>query len=282
MKNLLVALVCFGFSFSAFSFPAPPQGSQHPGASKRGAYKKIEIKVIRKGSFLYLPEKQGQLPLVVFSHGQALNESHYESLFKHLASQGIAVFYPKYDKGFFDTRWNRMGEDYANLVSFILNEYPQLNESQVVYSGHSKGGYVALMALGSKSGFLNPKAAVLFSPAGYDEEALKLIDPSVKLTLVYPQDDNIIKWEDIKEIFAKAPTTFKQTIQVQGYSDLMPGHFMPLTKKSLFGGRDGVGPFHYYGILPWLHGALFDSSYLYGDLATDSGDPSYPHVIMGL
>lgn len=266
------------------AFPSPPIDSDHPGYPRRGSsFEKIEINKLRKGSFLFLPTKgDGPFPMVVFAHGQALGLKNYEILFERFANMGIAVLYPKYDKGFFDTDWQRMGQDYDDIVLEVLSNYPKLDEGNVVYSGHSKGGYVGLMALGHRGKTGSPwwpKTSVFYSPAGFDPDYLSLIDKSHDVHLVWPKDDSIIKEQLIDEIYSKLPSLKKQKILVQGYSDFEAGHFFPLTKSSLFGGSNGVGPLHYYGVIPWTVGAIEKSGYLYGEEASDSGGGAEPHII---
>lgn len=287
--KMLMTLVFFVFAQISFSFPGPPQDPQHPGYPTRSVkVKKVVVNYLRKGSVLYLPSNSNQkIPLVVFSHGQALKLKHYELLFERLASRGIAVLYPQYDKGFFDTDWERMGEDYDKLTQFVLDNFPEIDKNEIIYSGHSKGGYVGLMALGHRGSQSNvgnslwsPKTAIFYSPAGYSEQALLEINPRVDVHLVWPKGDGVIKESLIDEIFQLLPNIRKQKIIVQGYDDLEAGHFFPLTKKSLFGGEDGIGPFHYYGVLPWTLGAIKDDDFLYGELVTDSGDEKKPHVVL--
>lgn len=288
MKGLVITLlvVCS----SVFAIPNPPTDPDHPGyATRTGAFDKVSIDYIREGSFLFLPKvNSSKVPLVVFSHGQALGLKNYELLFERFASKGIAVFYPQYDRGFFDTNWERMGADYDKMVLEILKNYPQIDRSKVVYSGHSKGGYVGLMAIAHRGqqNIKNPTlswspiASLFYSPAGFEEEALAKIDVNHPVHLVWPQDDSIIDEELIDEIYEKLPVTRKQKIVVQGYDGLEAGHFFPLTRRAIFGGRNGISPFHFYGILPWTFGAIFENEFLYGDLATDSGDSSKPHLVL--
>lgn len=283
MKGLVTTLFYLWASI-AFSFPSPPTDSSHPGYPTRSSsFKRIDINTIRKGSFLFLPT-EGQAPksLLVFGHGQALSLKHYETLFERFTSIGIAVLYPKYDKGFFDTNWRRMGKDYDEIVQDVLSRYKEINKNNVIYSGHSKGGYIGLMAIGHRGNSGSswwPKASIFYSPAGFDSEYLRLIKPEHDVHLVWPKNDSIIKEEVIDDIFNQLPSINKQKIVIQGYSDFEAGHFFPLTKSSLFGGGDGIGPLHYYGILPWTVGAIERSNYLYGDEASHSGDESTPHSI---
>lgn len=287
MKSIVFCV--YLISHMAWSIPQEPSDPQHPGYPTRSQNsKKIAINHLRKGSFLFLPnEVEANIPLVVFSHGQALKLENYELLFKRFTGLGFAVFYPKFDKGFFDTDWERMGEDYDNLVQYVLKNYPQIDKNKVVYSGHSKGGYVGLMALGHRglqnsqgNNLWTPVAGLFYSPAGYEDEALAAINPELPIHLVWPSEDNIIKESLIDEIYNKIPSRLKQKIVLQGYDDLEAGHFFPLSKRAIFGGKNGISPFHYYGILPWTFGALESNDYLYGDLVLDSGDVTRPHLIL--
>ncbi len=273
-------------SLSLMAVPSAPVDPEHPGYLTRGqSVMEVAISTIRSGSVLYLPQTSSvleqKIPLIVFAHGQALKVKHYELLFKAMASKGFAVLYPQYDKGFFDRDWRRMGADYDAIVEQTLKDYPQLDNQRVLYSGHSKGGYIGLMALAhrSKSNYQwFPKASIFYSPAGFEEGSLTQIPTTHELTLVWPVGDSIIKKDLIDEIFLDLSIPQKQKIIVQGYEGLQAGHFFILSSRSLFGGSNGVGPFHWYGALTWSWGALKDSYYLKGEGALDSGDVNFPHI----
>lgn len=285
MKVLSVLLLNCLFISGAFALPRAPLDPSHPGYIERGVKVKVlPIDFVRQGSVLFLPEtegeEQGSLPLMVFAHGQALKVKHYELFLKMLASKGIAVLYPQYDKGFFDRDWKRMGEDYDSIVEKVLKSYPQIDKGNILYSGHSKGGYIGLMALShrSKRAFdWFPKTSIFYSPAGFERGSLYQIPTQHSMTLVWPKEDSVIKKDLIDEIFEDTSTPRKQKIIVNGYDELEAGHFFLLTSKLVFVGNDGIGPFHWYGVIPWTWGALRDPYFLYEEGALDSGEINNPH-----
>ncbi|MFN8847164.1 MAG: hypothetical protein ACK5V3_15955 [Bdellovibrionales bacterium] len=239
---------------------------------------------------LFLPRNSlGPIPLVVYGHGQAMGVEAYDLTFEFLAKQGVAVLHPEYDKNFFDRNWNRMAQDFNRLTAETLKRYPQLNSEMIIYAGHSKGAYVALVAAGHRSHFellkTPAKALLLFSPAGYDAELIKNLDRRLAVSLFYPEEDQIIKRELQDQIYSGLQTDFKQFILVKSYPNRKAEHFFPVNKKYIFGGSDGVSDFHRFGSWKWLKAAATDiingnrliESELYGDKALDSGNPQVRH-----
>ncbi len=234
--------------------------------------------------------KGKKVPLIVFGHGQAINLDGYKMTFEHLAKKGTAVAFVEYDSGFFDQEWRRMAQDFKNLSSEVIKKYQDIiNPDWVLYSGHSKGGYVALMAAGL--GTDQPASLILFAPADYDRELLKNINVNVPVTLIWAETDSIVKPAIGQEIYDKLPVQKKQLITVKSYPDLNPrlpaDHFFVLNKRYFFGGRDGVSPFHYYGTWKWLLGGTQDlenrtgetNTYLYGDQTTFTGIEGFVHSV---
>jgi hypothetical protein len=244
---------------------------------------------------LFLPKTfSKKIPLIVYGHGQAMGVEAYNLTFEFLASSGIAVLHPQYDKNFFDQKWLRMAEDFNRLTAETFQRHPELDPDMLVYAGHSKGAYVALMAAGHSSHFELLKAParslLLFSPAGVDLQLLKKLDRRLAVSLIYPEKDQIIKRELQNQIYSGLETLFKQFIFVKSYPNKKAEHFFPVNKKYIFGGADGVSDFHRYGSWKWLKAAASDvqngnqqkESDLYGETALDSGDPKIRHERISL
>jgi len=267
--------------------PIWPTMPDHPSSQEyRYSFSKESYRVERRDVIVYLPvaiddSNQKNFPVIVYGHGQALDFDAYEKSFIHLARKGIAVIFPQYDKGFFDQNWKRMGRDYVNLTANALARYSNLDDSEVVFSGHSKGAYIALMAAGTPKSLVKPKSLLLFTPAGFDESYLAEMDASIDLSVFWGQGDKIIKKELVEEIFEKSPARRKQFIEIASYPDFEPGHFYPLHKRKIFGGYDGVNAFHFYGVWPWAYGAAKKdgSIFLYGEQASDMGINNNEHII---
>lgn len=293
MKTLLFVVVFSIISLRGHSLPQPPNDSEHPGSQ-------IYLYDVAHHSFsvegrrvdVYLPNSklkvEGPFPVIVFGHGQALDHKNFEASFKHFAKKGIAVIHPMYDRGFFDRKWRRMANDFNSLTSYALNRFSdKLDSSRIVYSGHSKGAYVALMAAGEPQRDVHPRSLVLFAPSGIDSEYMKSMDALAPLTLVWATSDSVIKKNLMEQIYTESPSLNKQLIQVRDYESFEAGHFFVLTKKSVFGGRTGISPYHYYGMWKWLIGATWDldksvpmsSPYIYGDLTGFSGIRGQDHQV---
>lgn len=287
MKKLVIKVFCLLLlSLSLFAIPKPPADPKHPGSTiYNNNYKKIIFEKNRREIVFYHPANLSKkVPLIVFGHGQALDYESYEKSFIHFAKKGFAVVHPQYDRNFFDRKWRRMARDYNDLVAETITRYSSIiDENQLIYSGHSKGAYIALIAAGTDNIPGNLKSVILFSPAGFDEELLQEIDIQVPLTIIRSIDDGIIKRVLNFEIYSKAPSLYKQFIEVNNYEDLEAGHFFPLTRRTLFGGNE-PGPFHYHGKWKWILGAAMDENldniYIYGPETITTGSNKINHDIL--
>ncbi len=285
MKAVVVGcLICF--SVMAQELPGSPASAEHPG-SKIYAHE-VERRDVRCDGrdvvVTYPRDLVAQaLPLVIYGHGQALGFEHYEQTLVHLARKGAIAVHPQYDKGFFDQDWVRMGRDFVSLASCAVRKLGLLvAEDQVVFTGHSKGAYVAGVAAGvavREASKLTANAVVLFQPAGIDPTSWALLPRETKITVVHADQDTIVDRAITEKLYEQAPVEQKQMIILKSYgAQLEAKHFWPLTKKSVFGGT-GENAFHYYGAWKWLTAAVWDlrdgnratNPYLYGPQAADKG-----------
>jgi dienelactone hydrolase len=276
-----------------------PTDPNHPG-SEIYAYdvKEIKTNLLGRSVEVYLPVAKDatpskRFPVIVFGHGQAITSSGYNLTFRHLARRGVAVVFPMYDKGFFDQEWRRMAQDFNLLTQETLKVYgDQLDNSQVIYSGHSKGAYVALMAAGApslKTSSFALNSVVLFAPAGFESEYLKNMDPNLPLSIIWGENDSVIKFSLQKDIFDKSQAKYKQLIKVKSYTQpaLSADHFFILNEPTFLGGRQGLSSFHYHGVWKWLLGAVWDvekgesakNEFLYGEESLKSGQSGVVHDV---
>lgn len=267
--------------------PPAPTDPNHPG-SKIYSYE-VDVKNLTcmgRDVSVYLPKGAQSVPSVVYGHGQALGLANYELTLRHLAGKGVAGIYVTYDKGFFDQDWLRMGRDFVLLTDCAITEFPQIRRDAVIFSGHSKGAYVAAIAAGvaEKENLpVRAQSLILFNPVLGKFESLAEISPATALTVVHSDVDKIVKLEVAREMLASVPSSREQLIILQSYKnrtkkDLETGHFWPLTKKSVVGG----GPessFHYFGSWKWLVGGALDERYLYGAEAAEKGIAGFSDVI---
>lgn len=276
----------------AVGLPGDPTDPNHPGSRIYPYTTFTETQLTCSGrdvtTFIPSPVAPGEtFPVVVFGHGQALGLDNDRKTFEHLARKGIASVFPKYDNGFFDRDWTRMGRDYVTVAACAIQATPAMDPNQVVFSGHSKGAYVASIAAGlafkEKLAIL-PKAAILFEAAGADPATLKAIDSSVLLTVVFSDADTTVKRSLSDTIFNDATSAKKQFIYLKSYAQTTPtltaDHFWTLTKGSMFGGT-GESALHTHSMWKWLGGVAYDvrdqsngtNSYAYGADAADKGLP---------
>jgi len=121
---------------------------------------------------VYRPQRwrEGQTPVVVFSHGLASRPEDFSQIAKHLASHGFFVVLPQHPGSDFQqaqaliqgtSRQVFLIEDFIDRpldVTFVLDELERrngpefggrLNLTQVGMGGHSFGGYTALALAGA-------------------------------------------------------------------------------------------------------------------------------------
>lgn len=295
MTNLIAFFCLLAPSAFASELPSQPKSVEHPGSD---AYEYGVVKEAfqhnRRNVSVYLPNGEGiasgSIPVVVFGAGQASPEEAYEDTFVQLAAKGVAVIFPKYDNGFFDRDWRRMGADYANLAQEAANRFSIIDRAAVVFSGHSKGAYVASVAAGLGVG-LQPAAVVLIQPAGYDSRAWADVKPSVPVTVIASDADDIIDESLVREIYQASAVRHKQFMMIKSYTMTNPqlpaDHFFCFSKDTWIGGRDGISPFHYYGLFGWLIGAAKDlqseepisNPFIYGNEAVNTGVAGFRHEV---
>jgi acetyl esterase/lipase len=288
--NFITASLVALFSVSGWAMPAQPSAPEHPGSSSYSfEVRRADVTINGRKVEVFLPNSSTPVPVIVFGHGQAIDVTGYSLTFEHLAKKGVAVIHPQYDNGFFDRAWTRMADDFNQLTAAILEKYSShLDPSQVIYSGHSKGAYVALMAAGAPTSAVKPAALVLFAPADLNSSYLGRLDRDVPLTIVWGEADTIIQKSVMTQIYNQAPSLRKQFIEVVSYPTRAADHYFPQNKKFIFGGHDGVSAYHYFGVWKWLLGAAWDveksggatNPYLYGDESGTTGESGLEHRIL--
>jgi apolipoprotein D and lipocalin family protein len=265
-----------------------PTDPAHPG-SKSYAYgfARRDFTCNGRSMSVFVPTggaKSEKFPAVVYGHGQALGVENYLATFEHLAKKGVAVIYPTYDTGFFDQDWSRMGRDYGTLTACALDRTPEITRDQLVFSGHSKGAYVASIAAGlavKENIPAQPRSTMLFATAGFDSTSARHMGPNTSLTVIFSDQDTVVERQLSDSIFREATASKKQFIVVKSYpSGAKADHFWPLTKASFVGGGN-ESALHYHGSWKWLvaaaldlkAGGNFNHPYLFGDNAADKGQP---------
>lgn len=263
-----------------------PTDPAHPGSKSYSySFARRDFTCNSRSMSVFVPTGGSQaekFPAVVYGHGQALGVDNYLATFEHLAKKGVAVIYPTYDTGFFDQDWPRMGRDYATLTACALDRSPEIARDQLVFSGHSKGAYIASIAAGlavKENIAAQPRSTVLFATASFDASSARHIGTSTSLTVIYSDQDTIVERQLSESIFREAPAAKKQFILVKSYpSGAKADHYWPLTKGTFMGGGN-ESALHYHGSWKWLAAAALDlkaggsfkNPYLYGEQAADKG-----------
>lgn len=256
-----------------------PSDPAHPG-SKVYTHELVRTDITCNGRAVnvFLPKNKKSAPAVIYGHGQALTLDNYQGTLEHLAKKGVAGIFPEYSNGFFDQDWPRMARDYVNLAECAIGQSGgAIDRSNVTFSGHSKGAYVASIAAGlaQKENLpLKPKTVILLETAGFDSSSASAVSPNTDVVVVFSDQDTIVERNLSESYYNAVPSRRKQFIYLKSY----PGgskadHQWPLTKGGFFGGGD-EGPLHYYGAWKWLVAAgLGLENYLFGAEATDKGVP---------
>ena len=286
----LISIFVVTQALAAPPLPAAPTNAAHPG-SKIYSYQYDEksMSCASRQVTLYLPRPHvaGEtFPVVIYGHGQALDLDAYRGTFEHLAGKGVAVIFPTYDTGFFDQDWTRMGRDYVSVAACVIQLNASIAADQTVFSGHSKGAYVASVAAGlaeKESLAIRPRTLVLFESAGVDKASIGAVLPSTSSIVIYADRDKTVDRQISEDIFNSVRSFVKRFIFVKSYttetaSPLLADHFFPLTKGSFFGGGN-ESALHYYGAWKWLvaaaedlrSGGGFTNEYVYGAKTADKG-----------
>jgi subtilisin family serine protease/dienelactone hydrolase len=291
---IAILITTFQLLAAARELPTQPGDPVHPGSdSYTYGVKRLDFQLNGRKMNVFLPVGESQkFPVIVYGHGQALDVDAYDATFEHLAKKGIAVIFPGFDTGFFDRDWRRMAADFNRLTEEAFKRHENfLDADQIVYSGHSKGGYIALMAAGAPNlnAKLAPKSIVLFAPAGFDAEYIKRVNINIPVSIIWGESDSIIKRTTVDEIYNLLPSKYKQFIEPLNYpnSNLKADHFFMMNRSYFFGGFEGTSALHYYGAWKWLIGAVLDlktgaridNVYLYGDQASSSGWSDFQHKV---
>lgn len=289
--KIIILILQFVLIHFAYGKLSSPMDKSHPGSLIYDfGYESLTIRSCLRGreTILYKPKPLNtNTPVIVFGHGQALNESHYKDSYIHLAKKGIAVVHVDYSTGFFDQNWTRMAEDYIKLADCAVSSEPNLDRNAVVFSGHSKGAYVAGISTGlafQNNTKIKPQSAILFNSAGLDLNVLKNINPDVEMLIVYSDMDTIVEKKISEDLYKFSPSLIKKYIEIKSYPSNLAGkaikadHFWVLTKSSLLGGTT-ANPLHYYGMWKLLIGLADDASsggrgenpFAFGVESTDKG-----------
>lgn len=269
--------------------PGVPKEVDHPGNKEYSyALEKKALTCSGRKVDVFLPVSTNaveQFPAVIYGHGQALGLEHYAATLEHLAKKGVAVIFPTYDNGFFDQDWPRMGRDYVTLTDCALNQAgARIARDQLIFSGHSKGAYVASIAAGiavKENLSLRARTVMLFHTAGFDASSAAAIEAATSATVIFSEGDTVVKRDFSDSFYQTVKSAKKQFILVKSYSGgPTADHYWPQTKGAFFGG----GPeseLHYYGAWKWLVGAAldlksgggFNNPYTYGAETGNKGVP---------
>lgn len=153
-------------------------------ANALGATHLVELRdEVRKRNVpvkVYLPEKPGKYPAVIWSHGLGGSREHYRYLGEHFAANGYIAIMPTHFGSDASIRsgsvvtsmlaLKKAADDPANFdnrpkdVSFVLDHLrdlqfdSEIDERNIVVGGHSFGAYTSLAVAGAKLRFESGEA----------------------------------------------------------------------------------------------------------------------------
>lgn len=175
--------------------PAPPPDPSEPGPFAY-AVEDLEAPVDDGAAtvplLVAIPEGDGPVPVVVFTHGFALNGGMYRSWAEHLGSWGYLAILPSFPGGFTNPPTHEaLADGLAELLDWIEAQdldpgsplHGRVDPARIGLSGHSMGGKVSLL-LASR----DPRVAASFTvdpvdstspvgdPAGFPSVTPELMD----------------------------------------------------------------------------------------------------------
>lgn len=135
----------------------PPPDPSEPGPTP---YTILDLEVPIDGGaaavpvIVAIPDGDGPVPVVVFTHGFALNGGMYRSWAEHLGSWGYLAILPSFPGGFVDPPTHEALADWlAELLDWTEDQgldpasplHGRVDTTRVGLSGHSMGGKVSLL-----------------------------------------------------------------------------------------------------------------------------------------
>jgi pimeloyl-ACP methyl ester carboxylesterase len=290
------SLLAFIFSLSTFAIPLParPRDPAHPSSafypysveSTSVSFENRQITIYFPKAKPGLPPPVGKFPVVVFGHGHWVPLLAYEDTFIHLAGKGIATIFVSYDTSPWDEDYERMARDYVRQVDFVLRKYAlSLDNQKVIFSGHSNGSFVALMAAGlpAQEQIFVPQSLVLFAVADAKPAYLARVNPRTVVSIIVGEDDVELA-ELAPKIYAGLSVSRKQLILAKSYHMTDP----PVSAdhgfvRTLDWTGHRLTPLHYFGSWKYLVGAAQDllaggpvkNPYVYGNQTASTGLPGF-------
>lgn len=153
---------CGGGSERARSAPSPTATA---AAARSGGLVTEQVGRGPQTASIVRPATDGPLPVVVFIHGWgATRPRYYEPWLEHLAREGNAVIYPRYQ----DSVLTPPDQVLGNLVAGVRLALAEVDErpGSLVVAGHSAGGALSAdyAAIAARAGLPAPRAVLSMYP----------------------------------------------------------------------------------------------------------------------
>ena len=173
-------------------------------------------------------DADGALPVVLFLHGWGATEPRfYRGWVEHLAREGNAVIYPRYQDSVAEPPTQVLGNALVG-VRIALGELDEDPDSLVV-AGHSAGGALAAdyAAIARRTGLPVPRAVFSVYPGRafrgipFAIPAAGPVPEGVALRVLTGADDRVVDPRDAEAIYARAASADRRlvTIRAPGASD---------------------------------------------------------------
>ena len=168
--------------------------------------------------------------VVVFLHGYgALNPMIYGTWLKHLAMQGHAVVYPRYQKSIFSPPPSEFVSNTVIGIQKALDELAQLGypveSMRLNLIGHSYGGVIAanIAARYGQYGLPKPSVALVCQPGtgpfkGGILESYAEMDPELRLAILVGADDGTVGEKFGRHLF-DVTTSVNERIFLRQFED---------------------------------------------------------------
>ena len=193
---------------------------------------------------------QDDVPIVLFLHGWGATQPRaYLPWLEHLAREGNAVIYPRYQDSFAEPPTQVLGNALVGIRTAL--EHSDVDASTLVVAGHSAGGGLAAdyAAVAPRVGLPRPRAVLSIYPGrAFRGIAARIpaagpVPAGTELVVLTGADDTVVDARDARAIYRGADTADRtlETITACGASDhIGPQRATPIARRTFWTRLDAL------------------------------------------